>query len=327
MKKCILANLPTPIKKLHKISEELGVHLYVKRDDYTGFGISGNKIRKLEYTLFEAMSMGADHVITCGEIQSNHARATAIAAKKLRMDSTLLLQGDEKDSHEANAFFSRLIGANFKFVTPNEYRNHRQTLMEEIAKKVESNGKKAYIIPENASNAIGSMGYREAYEEICRQEVCYDIYFNRIVIAAGSGGSFAGLTYANLEQDSKRRITGINVCDSNGSLPQRVRNIISEMNIYTKKSISVDEKNLHMIDGYSGLGYAISQEKELEFILHVAREDGVIFDPIYTGKALYGLYREIQKGNISRGENILFIHTGGTLGWTKERIAQIEQIM
>lgn len=327
MKKCTLANLPTPIKKLHKISEELGVHLYVKRDDYTGLGISGNKIRKLEYALSEAISMGANHIITCGGIQSNHARATAIAAKKLRMDSTLLLRGEEKDSHEGNAFFSRLIGTNFQFITSEEYISHREQLMEEIAEDLKKKGKIPYIIPEGASNAIGSMGYRAAYEEICIQERNFELYFNRIALAVGSGGTFAGLTYANLEHDSKLRITGFNICDSADSLRQRARNIISEMNIYTKKSISIDEKKLNIIDGYSGLGYAISQEKELEFILQLARKEGIILDPVYTGKAMYGLVEEIKKGSIKRGENILFIHTGGTFSWTKEKIEQIEHIM
>lgn len=327
MNKLHLANLPTPIQKLECLSKETGVDIYLKRDDYTGLEISGNKVRKLEYSFAEAISLGCDHVITCGGIQSNHARATAMVARRLGMSSTMVLRGKEEDSHEGNPFLSRMIGAEFSFITPEEYRDEREEIMKVIAEDLRKRGKKAYIIPEGASNAVGSLGYRNAYEEILSQERELGLNFDRIVLAVGSGGTFAGLNYANLESGKSLRITGINVCDDADFFRRKAKSLIDEMNSYTKKDISVREEDLHVIDGYVGLGYAISREEELRSILHVARTQGVILDPVYTGKAMHGLLEEIKKGCMKAGETILFVHTGGMFGWTREKINQLEELM
>lgn len=327
MDKLHLANLPTPIQKLECLSKETGVDIYLKRDDYTGLEISGNKVRKLEYSFAEAISLGCDHVITCGGIQSNHARATAMVARRLDMSSTMVLRGKEEDSHEGNPFLSRMIGADFHFITAQEYRDERTQITKELAKGLEKEGKKAYIIPEGASNAVGSLGYRNAYEEILSQERELGLDFDRIVLAVGSGGTFAGLNYANLESGKSLRITGINVCDDAEFFRRKAALIIEEMNSYTGKDIVVRVDELQIIDGYVGQGYAISREEELRSILHVARTEGVILDPVYTGKAMHGLLEEIKKGSVQAGETILFIHTGGMFGWTKEKINQLEELM
>lgn len=327
MNKLHLANLPTPIVKLERLSEETGVEIYVKRDDYTGLEVSGNKVRKLEYSFAEALSLGCNHVITCGGIQSNHARATAMVARRLGMSSTMVLRGRQEDSHEGNPFLSRMIGADFRFITAEEYRNEREEIMKELAKSLEKEGKTAYLIPEGASNAVGSLGYRNAYEEIRMQEQALGLHFDRILLAVGSGGTYAGLNYANLEGKDPLRITGINICDDAEFFRQKAAKIIEEMNTYTKKKISVEAKVLQMIDGYVGLGYAISREDELRSILHVAKTEGLILDPVYTGKAMHGFLEEIKKGSFQAGERMLFVHTGGMFGWTKEKIKQLEELM
>ncbi|MDO4793190.1 MAG: D-cysteine desulfhydrase family protein [Filifactor alocis] len=327
MNKLHLANLPTPIVKLERLSKETGIDIYMKRDDYTGLEVSGNKVRKLEYSFAEAISLGCNHVITCGGIQSNHARATAMVARRLGMSSTMVLRGREEDSHEGNPFLSRMIGSDFHFITAQEYRDEREDIMKELAKGLEKKGKKAYLIPEGASNAVGSLGYRAAYEEICMQEETLGLHFDRILLAVGSGGTYAGLNYANLEDGRPLRITGINICDDADFFRHKAASIIEEMNVYTKKEVKVRSDELQMIDGYVGAGYAISREEELRSILHVARTEAVVLDPVYTGKAMHGLLEEIKKGSLRSGETILFVHTGGMFGWTKEKIKQLEELM
>src|SRR5690554_5327345 len=192
-----LANLPTKIEKLEKLSKELGHEIYIKRDDQTGSEITGNKIRKLEYAVQEALDKGCDYLITCGGIQSNHARATAAVAAKLGLGAYLVLRGSEDNELEGNYFFDKLLGAKIRFVASEEYSNNRMEIMEEIKAKLEKEGYKPYIIPEGASNGVGSLGYCNAMEEILRQEKEIGIKFDAIAVTVGSGGTYAGLYYAN----------------------------------------------------------------------------------------------------------------------------------
>lgn len=196
-KRIRLANLPTKIEKLDRLSHELGKNIYIKRDDQTGTEISGNKIRKLEFSVGEALENNCDYLITCGGIQSNHARATAAVAAKLGLGSYLVLRGDEKEEAEGNLFLDKMLGANIRFVTSEEYKNHRTKIMEGIRIQLEEEGYKGYIIPEGASNAIGSLGYVNAMEEILEQEKELGIKFDAIVVTVGSGGTYAGLYYGN----------------------------------------------------------------------------------------------------------------------------------
>ena len=184
-KRIRLANLPTKIEKLDRLSHELGKNIYIKRDDQTGTEISGNKIRKLEFSVGEALENNCDYLITCGGIQSNHARATAAVAAKLGLGSYLVLRGDENEEVEGNLFLDKLLGAKIKFVTSEEYKN-RAKIMDEIRMQLAKKGHKAYIIPEGASNGIGSLGYVNAMKEILEQEKELD-KFDAIVVAVGSG--------------------------------------------------------------------------------------------------------------------------------------------
>lgn len=319
-KKLNLANFPTKIEKLEKISKETGINIYIKRDDQTGSEISGNKIRKLEYSIYEAIENGCDTLITCGGIQSNHARATAAAGIKLGMRAILVLRSDETPELEGNYFLDKVIGADVRIISSDDYRERRAEIMKEIKAESDAEGHKAYIIPEGASNGIGSLGYYSAMEEIKEQEKELGIKFDRIVAAVGSGGTYAGLCMGNTEFfNGEKKITGFNVCDDAEFFKKRSEEIIEEAQKYLDKSIIVKAEDMDIIDGYVGIGYAQSRAEELEFIQKTAKKEGVIFDPVYTGKAMYGMMNEIEKGTFEKGENILFIHTGGLFGIFSKR--------
>lgn len=319
-KKLNLANFPTKIEKLEKISKESGINIYLKRDDQTGSEISGNKIRKLEYSIYEAIENGCDTLITCGGIQSNHARATAAAGIKLGMRAILVLRSDEIPELEGNYFLDKVIGADVRIISSDDYRERRAEIMEDIKAESDAEGHKAYIIPEGASNGIGSLGYYSFMEEIKEQEKELGIKFDRIVAAVGSGGTYAGLCMGNAEFfNGEKKITGFNVCDDAEFFKKRSEEIIEEAQKYLDKSIFVKAEDMDIIDGYVGIGYAQSRPGELEFIQKTAKKEGVIFDPVYTGKAMYGMMNEIEKGTFEKGENILFIHTGGLFGIFSKR--------
>jgi len=310
-----LANIPTKIEKLDRLSKQLcGPNIYIKRDDYTGTEISGNKIRKLEFSIKEALDLGCDYLITCGGIQSNHARATVAAAVKMGMRAGLVLRGKEETEVDGNLFINKLLGADIRFITPEDYSNRRMEIMEELKKKMECKGFIPYIIPEGASNGIGSFGYFKAMDEIMTQEKEMGIQFDGIFIAVGSGGTHAGLLLGSKILKSRAQIYGINVCDDEEYFKNTIHEILIESNKYLDIDIHFDKSEINIIDGYVGLGYALSTPVELKFINELAKLEGVILDPVYTGKGMYGLTREIKKGRFNDFKNILFIHTGGLFG-------------
>ena len=312
-----IANLPTKIEKLEKISIELGVNIFFKRDDQTGSEVSGNKVRKLEYSIKEAIDQGCDTLITCGGIQSNHARSTAAAAIKAGLSSILVLRTNEEPEVDGNYFIDRLLGADIRFITSDEYSNNRQEIMENIVKELEKDERKGYIIPEGASNGVGSLGYINFVKEVLEFEEKTDVVFDTIVVAVGSGGTYAGIHMGNdIYLDGKRRVVGFNVCDTAEFFKEKVEEIIKESKEYLneKDLKKVKSENMDIIDGYVGEGYALSTEEELNFIWDLAKKEGVILDPVYTGKAMFGLHNEIKKGSFKNSKNILFVHTGGLFG-------------
>lgn len=319
-KKLRLGNFPTRIERLEKFSTIVKEHVYIKRDDQTGTEFSGNKIRKLEYSINEAINNDCDTLITCGGIQSNHARATAAAGIKLGLKSVLVLRSDEKPELEGNYLIDKIMGADVRIISSEDYRERRQEIMENILKELEAKGRKGYIIPEGASNGIGTFGYLACFNEILEQEKEHGIVFDTIVTAIGSGGTFAGLYLGNKLTNSGKKIVGINVCDTAEYFKERVSEILKEVKIYipdTEFEISKDD--MCIIDGYVGDGYAVSRTEELDFICDFAEAEGIVLDPVYTGKAMRGLYTEIKKGTFKDSKNILFIHTGGLFGLFSKR--------
>ncbi|MEG2695985.1 MAG: D-cysteine desulfhydrase family protein [Cetobacterium sp.] len=312
-----IANLPTKIERLENFSKDLNLNLFIKRDDQTGSEVSGNKIRKLEYSIKEALDLGCDTLITCGGSQSNHARSTVAAGIKVGMSTTLVLKSDVSPKIDGNFFIDKLLGADIKIITSQEYSQNRHEIMEALKNEMLTNGKKAYIIPEGASNGIGSLGYISFMKEIIDFENSTGISFDTIVVAVGSGGTYAGIHMGNqIYCNGNKRIVGFNVCDNADFFVEKIKDIIKESSIYLDSSDQqkLTFKNIEIIDGYVGIGYAESREEELNFISDLARAEGVILDPVYTGKAMFGLVNEIKKGSFKMSKNILFVHTGGLFG-------------
>ena len=325
-----LANLPTRIEKLEKLSQELGVHFYIKRDDQTGIELSGNKVRKLEYSIAEAQREGASVLITCGALQSNHARATAAAAAKLGMKCVLVLVDGAKTPPNGNYLLDLILGADIRLIEPQEYE-HVYRIMQEIAEEYSQRGEKAYLIPTGASNAIGMFGYIEAVEEIIRQERELDIHFDAIVDTVGSTGTYAGLVVGNVIHRGGFDILGFSISNtqenfrrmSYQNIEDCCKYLSCEQNIHTPQSLGIVESELKILDEYRGAGYALNEPADFEFLKKIARLDGIFVDPVYTGKAMRGLIRELESAkrgstnpiaDFGRYKNILFIHTGGLYG-------------
>jgi D-cysteine desulfhydrase len=216
---------------------------------------------------------------------------------------------------------NKLLGATFRFISEQDYADRRDEIMEDVKRELAQKGRKAYIIPEGASNGLGCFGYYQCLHEIIAQEKEMGITFDTIVVPVGSGGTYGGLFIANRELNAGKRIAGFNVCNTAEYFRERIAGEIREALQTSGEQLTFTKEDIDIVDGYVGLGYAISRKEELDFIAKVARTDGIIFDPVYTGKALYGLYHEIKESRFGDGENILFIHTGGFPGLLPKRAA------
>ena len=315
-----LAQLPTPVQVLPRLGEKLGVDLYVKRDDLTGAALSGNKIRKLEFVLADALARQADTVITCGGAQSNHCRATAVAAARLGLNCRLLLKTPDPANPpptEGNILLDRMAGAEIVWITPDDYLQ-RDDFMKREGDLLESSGRKPYLIPEGASNALGAWGYIHAAEELVNDIANLPGGASRsctIVNAAGSGGTSAGLVLGAKMFDLNTRIVSINVSEDRDYFVNAIGDICEQAIADYQLEIDFSrERDIEVIDGYVGRGYALSQRAELELLYETARTEGIFFDPVYTGKAFFGMAQELKKTPACFGDRVIFIHTGGIFG-------------
>jgi D-cysteine desulfhydrase len=317
---------------MRRFGEKLAVDLYVKRDDLTGAALSGNKIRKLEFVLADALAQNADTVITCGGAQSNHCRATAIAVAMLGLNCRLLLRTPDPSNPppaEGNILLDRMAGADIVWITPQEYQV-RDEFFEREAASLKASGRKPYMIPEGASSALGAWGYIRAVEELVNDIANLPGGANQactIINAAGSGGTSAGLILGAKIFDLNARIVSVNVCDDREYFVNAIGNICEKA--IADYGIEIDfsrDRDVEIIDGYVGRGYALSRPEELELLNEVARAEGIFFDPVYTGKAFYGMVQELKNNPQCFGERIIFIHTGGIFGLFPKAV-EIESLL
>ena len=314
-KRICLARLPTPIIRLERMTRLLdGPEIYFKRDDLTGIGLSGNKVRKLEYLLADAREQGADTVITCGGIQSNHARAVAVAAAQSGQRAVLVLRGERADPYDGNVLLDRLVDAEIRLVTAEQYRRRIGPIMEQVAEELRRAGRRPYIIPEGGSNPVGVWGYIRASGEIRDQLGEMGLEVDVVVTAVGSGGTQAGLIIGRKLDGPPAEVIGINVCDTAGHFRDLISRLVNETIERYRLPVQVASREIDLIDGYVGRGYALSRPEELALIRTVAREEGLFLDPVYTGKAFFGLADQIRQGRFKKGQRILFMHTGGIYG-------------
>ncbi len=321
-KRLRLAQLPTPLEYAERLSNALGVRLYFKRDDLTGSVLSGNKVRKLEFALAEALREKAQVIITAGGVQSNHCRATALACARMGLECHLILRGAPPRLPNGNLLLDLLAGARFSFFPREIYSTRRPEIVTDLVERYARDGKHAYFIPVGASNAIGSVGYVQAFQEIIGQAERAGIKIDHIVTAVGSGGTLAGLLAGKLLAKRRRpEIWGVNVCDDAPTFVQEVRRILEEMNDRFRTRFRTEQVAVNILDGYVGPGYALAYPEEIDSIINLARLEGLVLDPVYTGKAFHGLLREIAAGRFRKGETICFVHTGGVFGL----MAQVEE--
>ena len=307
-----LAHLPTPLQKLEKISGLWGGDVWIKRDDLTGSGLSGNKVRKLECLLSEVLSEGSDTVISCGGLQSNHCRATALASTRMGLKCRLVLRGEQPDEIDGNLLLDRLAGAEVLFVSNEEYYSNLDGICNRMVTEIKKAGGKAYIVPEGGSNAVGAWGYVEALRELRKQ--CFDIRLkpDRIVCATGSGGTHAGLLAGTLIEGWDVDIVSISVCYDREETVSRILEIVNSMIDRFALDVRVHRGAVQVLDGYIGAGYAKADASVFQTISEMARTEGILVDPVYTGKAALAIKNELAKGNM-QGTTI-FCHTGGMFG-------------
>ncbi len=309
-KKLHLVHGPTPVQTHAALNRLLECEVWLKRDDMTAGAEAGNKIRKLEYLLGDALGQGADTVITCGGTQSNHARATALLSRQLGLHCTLILRSEDDEDRAlvGNLLLSHLAGASIRFVTAAEY-SQRVTLLQAVADELRHTGAKPYVIPEGGSNGLGALGYVDAMEEVRKQAQLGLLpeVVDSVAFACGSGGTAAGVALGIAHFGVAKRADAFAVCDDKAYFEQKVADIVAEATRRRPELGSPLRLNIH--DAYKGPRYGVMSEEQLEFLRLVARETGLVFDPVYNGKALFGLSQLEDKPN-----SVLFLHTGGLPG-------------
>lgn len=315
-----LGFLPTPLMALPRLSKQLGgPRLWLKRDDCTGLATGGNKTRKLEYLLAHARIEQADTIVTFGAVQSNHARQTAAACARLGMPCHLLLARKVPWQHpvfesSGNALFDRLAGAHVQIVDAQELQQCRQELLNEL----EAAGALPYVIPVGGSNAVGAMGYARCAMELVEQsrELGFDL--TDIVHASSSAGTQAGLLagFAGMALDDTvipPRVHGINVSEADPQiLPQQILNIASDVLADRALSARLQPADVLVDDRYLGDGYGLPTPATTAAIRRLGAAEGVLMDPVYSGKAFAGLIDRIEQGEFAGVSDVVFIHTGGT---------------
>jgi len=311
-----ITHAPTPLEFAPRLSEQLGCNLYIKRDDCTGLGGGGNKTRKLEYLLADAQKQGANTLVTIGGLQSNHARQTAAAAAKFGFDCDLVLQdvaGTPKTDyyHNGNLLLDSLFGARIhKLDLDEDCDVYAGSLME----KLKSEGRKPHLIPLGGSNAIGSLGYVRCANEILQQIDEQEIAINQIVLASGSAGTQAGLLAGLIAAKTDIPVLGIAVSSTTQDQQQLVEALLRQ----TLALLDLDPDQVEgrvVADGsYFGDGYGMTTEAMIAAVKCCAQLEGLLLDPVYTGKAMAGLIDLCGQGVIAAGSNQLFLHTGGSAG-------------
>ena len=317
-----LGHLPTPLEPLERLSRHLagpdgkGPKLWIKRDDCTGLSTGGNKTRKLEFLMADALAKGADTVITQGATQSNHARQTAAAAAKLGLACHLLLEDrtgrrDEAYTQSANVLLDRLHGAEI---------GHRpagadmQAEMEALAAQLRTQGKRPYVIPGGGSNPVGSLGYVYAAQELLGQAMELGLRIDHVIHATGSAGTQAGLVVGMVALNSGVAVLGIGVNAPRTPQEAKVLALAQETAKHLGLPGMISAEHIAANCDYVGQGYGIATQGMVEAVRLVAELEGILLDPVYSGKAMAGLIDLIRKGHFAPDSNLVFMHTGGSVG-------------
>ena len=305
----------TPIEKLERFSERLGgPTIYMKRDDLLGLAAGGNKTRKLEFVVADALAKGADTLITCGAVQSNHCRLTLAAAVKEGLKCRLVLEervaGSDNPRASGNNLLYHLMGVEAITVVPGG--SDMMAEMNSVADEVAGLGRKAYVIPGGASNEIGALGYVACAEEILGQAFDKGLRFDRVVCASGSTGTHAGLVTGFSGNNSQIPVGGINVSRKKEEQEEMVFALVEKTARLLGIKGVIDRDAVLCFGDYVGPGYSLPTEGMIEAVRMVAETEAILLDPVYTGKTMAGLIDLVRSGFFAKEETILFVHTGGS---------------
>ncbi len=309
-----ILKLPTPLQKMPRLTSALkGPQLWIKREDCTGLAFGGNKERKAEFSLGDALSKKADVVITVGPLQSNHSRATAAAAAKLGLKVVLVITGKKPSNYDGNLLLNNILGAEIRFLEEKPSKLIKTRFMQEIAGELRRKGHIPYVIPTGASYPPGAVAYVNAMLELLTQARKNRFKVGTLVHAAGSGGTQAGLVLANKALGSKVKIIG--VCaepHSREHLTKETVEIAGEAAKLLDLDVVVKPDDVILHENYAGKAYEEPTPEALNAIELLAQTEGIILDPIYTGRAMAGLIDLIRHGRFGNDDNVVFMHTGGT---------------
>lgn len=326
-----LSNKNTPVQRWFLPGIPKGFEVYIKRDDLTGCSLSGNKARKLEFLLADALQKDCDSLIGCGAVQSNFCRSLSAAGKELGFSSHLLLRSKSVDMEEfpmqGNSYLDQLLGAHI-YLVPNKasYQKDIHPRMVTLAEHLRKHcGRSPYVVPIGGTCPEGLFGHIECFDELIRQGALEE--FSDLVLATGSGGSAAGFSIGNHLNGGKLRIHGMAVCDDaayfHGEINKLLRNVGLQRD---SQPVIRSEDLIDIVEGVKGRGYGLSTDDELEFILETAATTGIFLDPVYTGKAAFHMVNKMQILPESfKGKKILFYHSGSVLGLMDGRMTELLQ--
>jgi len=305
-----LANLPTPLEEAPRLAKHLGLsRLFIKRDDMTGLAFGGNKARKLEYDFARILEQNYDTVVTVGGVQSNHARMTAAAARRTGIDVKLVLGGPDFSEYQGNLLLDTLLGAEIRFLKNDDDNDHLEAAMEEWVAELTAAGRKPYRIPVGGSTGLSALGYVLAMRELAGQIPPGDVPV-QVILAVGSCGTLAGAVLGARLFLPHSRIIGISVSRTSEEIARRTREIIGESARLLGSDIAAADCRIESHDRYFQ-EYGLPTESGKEAILTSARLEGLLLDPVYTGKAMAGLIDLAHTGKISPDVPTVFVHTGG----------------
>ena len=309
-----LALLPTPLVEAARLSRALGgPRLFIKRDDLTGFGFGGNKVRGLEFYLADALAQQADVIVTGAGPQSNHVRATAAAARVAGLDVIAVIHDSRPAQAQGNLLLDELLGVELRF-TDSPDRALIDEWLPRVAAELRAAGRRPYIIPRGGASPLGALGYVEAVRELRDQAAAQDLRVDRLVLATGACGTHAGLLAGLRVHGWATSVLGISVSRPVTECLERIPRIAEAAARLAGREIELGPRDVVVRDGFIGAGYGIPTPEGLDAIRLVARTEGIFLDPTYTGKAMAGLIAEVGAGRISQTEQVVFLHTGGEPG-------------
>ncbi|MFN8389944.1 MAG: D-cysteine desulfhydrase family protein [Bdellovibrionota bacterium] len=308
----MFGNYPTPLLPLRRLSKALnGPEIWIKRDDLTGLAFGGNKTRKLEHLISDALAKDANVVITAGAQQSNHCRQTAAACAAAGIECHLVLGGSAPRVSTGNFLLDQILGASIHLSGP----ERKGESIARIADELGGQGKRPYVVPYGGSNAIGARGFVDAIAELREQMHTVDCHFDRIVFPSSSGGTQAGMLVGARVHSLATRVTGVAI-DKNeaGERPfdEHIAEIANELRAVYSFEGHFSRGDVELLNDYVGAGYGVVGKLEREAISLVAETEGILLDPVYTGRAMGALIDQVRRGEVGRGERVLFWHTGGS---------------